>query len=171
MGNLLPGCGASGVGRSPMPDRPSLGRAAGARHPLAEGAGGVGVETHHLPHSARSCERAVRAVGAAGGRSRQAPLASVWGVRGWALSQARPPVLGACGQGRLRGCAGVGAQLSVAAVVSRARFPGLRQVVAIVAWHLSSCRGCGGRRAFLPCLVAPRWCPVPRPVRSLSALQ
>ena len=30
-GRLLPGCGASGMGRSPTPDRPFLGRAAGAR--------------------------------------------------------------------------------------------------------------------------------------------
>ena len=34
-GCLLPGCGVSGVGRSPTPDCPSLGRAAGARFPLA----------------------------------------------------------------------------------------------------------------------------------------
>ena len=40
--------------------------------------------------------------GAPGG----APLAGVWGVRGWALSLARPPVLGACGRGPLpTGCA------------------------------------------------------------------
>ena len=39
-GRLLPGCGASGVGRSPTPDCPPSGRAAGAHHPLAVGAGG-----------------------------------------------------------------------------------------------------------------------------------
>ena len=38
-GCLLPACGASGVRRSPMPNRPSLGRAVGARYPLAGGAG------------------------------------------------------------------------------------------------------------------------------------
>ena len=37
-GALLLGCGASGVGRSPMPDRPSLGRVVGAHYPLAVGA-------------------------------------------------------------------------------------------------------------------------------------
>ena len=41
-GRLLPGCGASGVGRSPGPDCPPSGRAAGAHYPLAVGAGGSG---------------------------------------------------------------------------------------------------------------------------------
>ena len=41
-GRLLPGCGASGVGRSPIPDCPPSGRAAGAHYPLAVGAGGCG---------------------------------------------------------------------------------------------------------------------------------
>ena len=102
---LLPGCGASGGRRSPTPDRPPLGRAAGARHPLAVGAGGVGVGTRHQPHSVRSCEPAVRAVGrhnsAPGGKS----VACAWGIRSWALSHARPPDFGACGRGPLpTGC-------------------------------------------------------------------
>ena len=37
-GRLLPGCGASWVGRSAKPDHLSLGRAAGARYRLAVGA-------------------------------------------------------------------------------------------------------------------------------------
>ena len=41
-GRLLPGCGASGVGRSPTPDCPPCGRAAGAHYPLAVGAGRCG---------------------------------------------------------------------------------------------------------------------------------
>ena len=41
-GRLLPGCGASGVGRSPTPDCPLSGRATGAHYPLAVGAGGCG---------------------------------------------------------------------------------------------------------------------------------
>ena len=41
-GRLLPGCGASGVGRSPTPDCPPSGRASGAHYPLAVGAGGCG---------------------------------------------------------------------------------------------------------------------------------
>ena len=101
LGRLLPACGASGVGRSPTPDRPSLGRAAGAHYPLVVGAGGVGDGTRHQPHGARSCELTVRVVEAARGRPGGAPPACVWGVQGWALSHARPPVLGACGRGLL----------------------------------------------------------------------
>ena len=41
-GRLLPGCGASGVGRSPTPDCPPSGRAAGAHYPLDVGAGVCG---------------------------------------------------------------------------------------------------------------------------------
>ena len=41
-GRLLPGCRASGVGRSPTSDRPPSGRAAGAHYPLAVGVGGCG---------------------------------------------------------------------------------------------------------------------------------
>ena len=41
-GRLLPGCGESGVGRSPTPDCPPSGRAAGAHYPLAVCAGGCG---------------------------------------------------------------------------------------------------------------------------------
>ena len=68
-GRLLPGCGASRVGRSPTPDCPPSGRAAGAHSLLAVGAelvrGDADVGTRHKPHSARSCELALRAVGAA----------------------------------------------------------------------------------------------------------
>ena len=48
--------------------RLSLGRAAGARCPFSVGAGVAGVGTYHKPHSARSCELVLRAVGAAQGR-------------------------------------------------------------------------------------------------------
>ena len=41
-GRLLPGCEASGVGRSPTPDCLPSGRAAAAHYPLAVGAGGCG---------------------------------------------------------------------------------------------------------------------------------
>ena len=51
-----------------------------------------------------------------------------------------------------------------------ARRPGLRHPVAVVAWHLSGCLGCGRRRASLACLVALLWCATPRPVRSLSVV-
>ena len=49
--------------------------------------------TRHQPHCARSCELALRAVGASLGRPGVAPLAWVWGVQGPALSHPRPPVL------------------------------------------------------------------------------
>ena len=67
-GRLPLGCGASGVGRSPTPDCPPSGRAAGAHYPLAVGAGGAGVGTRHQPHSARSCVLCGRHEGARGGR-------------------------------------------------------------------------------------------------------
>ena len=71
-GMRVPGGGASclavgrlGSGALPPPTTRPFGRAAGAHYPLAVGAGGAGVGTRHQPHSARSCELALRAVGAA----------------------------------------------------------------------------------------------------------
>ena len=49
--------------------------------------------TRHQPHFARSCQLALRAVGAAREPQGGAPLAWVWGVRGRALSQPRLLVL------------------------------------------------------------------------------
>ena len=179
-GRLLPGRAASGVGRSPTPDCPSYGRAAGAHYPLAVGAGecgrgdpsptpqrallragfarrgsgmrasgggasclsvgrpgscalpaptarhlsglpgptthwlwvraSAGLGTRHQPHSARSCELALHAVGAARGRPGGAPPACMWGVRGRALSHLRLPALWAGCRGPLPtgcGCGGV----------------------------------------------------------------
>ena len=179
-GRLLPGCGASGVGRSPSPNCLPSGRAAGAHYPLAVGAGGcgcgdpsstpqrallragfarcgggtrapgggtsclgmgrpgsgalppptarplgrlpgptthwlwvrggAGVGTRHQPNSSRSCDLALRSVGAARGRPGGAPPAWMWGVRGRALSHARLPALWAVCQGRIPtgcGCGGV----------------------------------------------------------------
>ena len=40
--------------------------------------------------------------------------------------------------------------------------------VVVVPWYLILCRGCCWRRASLACLVALRWCAVPRPVELLS---
>ena len=170
-GRLLPRCGASGVGRSPTPDCPPSGRAAGAHYQLAVGAGGcgrgdpsptpqcallragfarcgggmrvpgggasclgfgcpgsgalppptarplgglpgptthwlwvrgaAGVGTRHQPHSARSCELALRAVGAAQGPRGGAPPAWVWGIRGRALPHPRLPALWAGCRGPL----------------------------------------------------------------------
>ena len=87
------GVGCPGSGALPPPTAGPLGRAAGAHHPLAAGAGGAGVGTRHQPHSARSCELALRAVEAARGHPGGAPRAWLWGVRGRALSHPRPPVL------------------------------------------------------------------------------
>ena len=98
-GRLLPACGATRFGRSRPPDRPSPGE------------GGVGVGTRHQPHSARSCELTLRAVGPARGRPGGAPLACMSGVQGWALSHPQPPVPRACGQRPLPasfGCGGCG---------------------------------------------------------------
>ena len=68
----VPGGGASclgvvrpGTGTLPTPTSRPFGRAAGAHYPLAVHAGGAGVGTGHEPHSARSDELALRAVGAA----------------------------------------------------------------------------------------------------------
>ena len=68
----VPGGGASclavgrpGSGAHPPPTTRPFGRAAGAHYSLAVGAGGAGMGTRHQPHSARSCELDLRAVGAA----------------------------------------------------------------------------------------------------------
>ena len=86
------GVGCPGSGALQPPTSRPLGRAAGAHYPLAVGAGRAGVGTRHQPGSARSCELAMPPVGAAPGRRGGAPLAWVWGVRGWALSHPRPLV-------------------------------------------------------------------------------
>ena len=67
-GRLVPPCGMSVVGHPPSANRLSLGQAAEARCMFAVAAGGVGVGTRHLPHSACFCELALRAVGVATGR-------------------------------------------------------------------------------------------------------
>ena len=85
-GRLFPGCGGSGSGALPSPTARPFGRAARAHYPLAVGVAGMGVGTRHQPHSARSCELALRAVGAARGCQGKAPLAWVCRVRGRALS-------------------------------------------------------------------------------------
>ena len=180
-GRFLPGCGASGIGRSPTSTACHLGRAARAHYALAVGAGGVGVRTRHQPHCARSCEVVWRAVGAARGHPGGAPLAWLRGVRGRALCHPPPVVLWSVRPGPATDwlwvrCAGGGARLSLAPprvprfVLCCAHFPGLRHPVVVVAWHLSSCRGCGRRRASLACVVARLWCAAPRPVRLLSVL-
>ena len=85
-GRPLPWCGASGVGRSPTPDCPPSGRAAGAHYPLAVGAGGCG---HGGPSQIPQRELLRAGFACCGGGIRVpggAPLAWVWGIRGLALS-------------------------------------------------------------------------------------
>ena len=59
------GVGRQGSGALPPPTTRPFGRAAAAHYPLAVPAGGAGMGTRHQPHSARSCELALRALGAA----------------------------------------------------------------------------------------------------------
>ena len=87
------GVGRPGLGALPTRTARPLGRAPGAHYPLAVGVGGVGVGTHHQPHSARSCQLALCALGAARGRPGGAPLACMRSVPGRALSHPRPLVL------------------------------------------------------------------------------
>ena len=109
-GRLLPGCGASGVGRSPTPICLPSGRAAGAHYPLAVGAGGCG-RGDPSPTPQRALLRAGFARCGAGMRvPGGAPPAWVWGVRGRALSRPRLPALWASCRGPPPtgcGCGGV----------------------------------------------------------------
>ena len=67
--------------------------------------GGAGVGNRHRPHSARSCELALRAVGAARGCPGGAPPPWMWGVRDRVLSHPRLPALWAGCRGPLpTGC-------------------------------------------------------------------
>ena len=122
-GRLLPGCGVSAVGRSPTPDCPPSGRAAGAHYPLAVGAGGCG-----RGDPSQTPQRALLRAGFArcGGGMRVpggAPLAWMWGVRGRALSHPRLPALWAGCRGPLPtgcGCGGVPAWGAVTKPAARA---------------------------------------------------
>ena len=104
------GMGSPGSGALPSPTARPLGGLPGPTTHCLRVRGGAGGGTNHQPHSARSCELALRAVGAAGGRPGGAPPAWVWGVRGRALSQPRLPALWAGCRGPLPtgcGCGGV----------------------------------------------------------------
>ena len=110
-GTRAPGGGASclGVGRPgsgalPPPTARPLGGLLGPITHWLWVRGGAGVGTRHQPHSARSCELALRAVGAARGRPGGAPPAWVWGVWGRVLSEPRLPALWAGCWGPLPTC-------------------------------------------------------------------
>ena len=114
-GMRAPGGGASclGVGRPgsgalPPPTARPLGWLPGPTTHWLWVRGGAGVGTRHQPHCARSCELALRTVGAARGRPGGAPPASVWGVRGRALSHPQLPALWAGCRGPLPTCCGCG---------------------------------------------------------------
>ena len=118
-GHLLPGCGASGVERSRTPTARPLGGLPGPTTHWLWVRGDAGVGTRHQPHSARSCVLWGRHEGARGG----APLASVWGVRGRALSHPRLPAFWAGCRGPLPtgcGCGGVRAWGAVTNPTARA---------------------------------------------------
>ena len=109
-GASCPGVGRPGSGALPPPTARPLGGLQGPTTHWLWVRGRAGVGTRHQPHSARSCELALRAVGAARGRPGGAPPAWVWGVRGRALSHPRLPALWAGCRGPLPtgcGCGGV----------------------------------------------------------------
>ena len=107
-GCLLPGCGASGVGRSPTPDCPPSGRLPGPTTHLLWVRGGAGVGTRHQPHSACTCMLWGRHEGARGGRLLPGFGASGVGrsptpdcpPSGWAAGAHYPLAVGAGGRGR-----------------------------------------------------------------------
>ena len=104
------GVGPPGSNALPSPTARPLGGLPGPTTHWLWVWGGAGVQTRHQPHSARSCELALRAVGAARGRPGGAPPAWVWGVRGRALAHPLLPALWAGCWGPLPtgcGCGGV----------------------------------------------------------------
>ena len=99
------GVGCPGSGALQPPTARPLGALPGPTSDQLWVRGGAGVGNRHRPHSARSCELALRAVGAARGCRGGAPPAWVWGVRGRVLSHPRLPALWAGCRGPLpTGC-------------------------------------------------------------------
>ena len=144
----LPGCGASGSGRSPTPDRPSLGCAAGAPYPLAVRVGGVGLGAL----SATPQRALLRAVRAARGRPRGGRCLPRCGAPG--VGRSCTPTARPCCVRPGPATHWLWVRFSLAPspvprfVVCCSSFPGLRHLLAVVAWHLSLYRVCGWR-----CLV------------------
>ena len=164
-GLRVPGGGASclGVGRLgsgalPPPTARPLGGLPGLTTHWLRVREGAGVGTHHQLHSARSCELALRALRATGGRPGGAPPAWVRGVRGRALSHPRLPALWAGCRGPLPtgcGCGGVRASGPVPNPTARALASWL---CALWGWHedarrgrlLPACGASGVRRSPTP---------------------
>ena len=105
--------GRPGSGALPAPTARPLGGLPGPTTHWLWVRGGAGVGTRHQPHSARSFELALRAMGAARGRpGGGAPPAWVWGVRGRALSHPGLPALCAGFRGPLpTGCGSKGVRV------------------------------------------------------------
>ena len=104
------GVGRLGSGALPPPTARPLGGLPGPTTHWLWMRGGAGVGTRHQPHSARSFELALRAVGWHEGAKGGPPAAWVWGVRGRALSYPRLPALWAGCRGPLPtgcGCGGL----------------------------------------------------------------
>ena len=173
-------CSREGLlGLGAHPSCPSLERAVSARDYVA---------AHRPLHGSRCCKLAVRAGKVARGRR----LPVLLGVRpGWSTHclsvrctgfGARTPhctcglvavrLLGAARSSHGGAIRGVKCCLAPSPlpwfVAGCARCLRLRQPVAVVARHLSVCRGCDRRHASLAFLMAPCWCAAPRPVRLLS---
>ena len=105
-----PGVGRPGLGAPPPSTARPLGGLLGPTVHWLWVLGGAGVGTRHQPHSARFCELALRAVGAARGRPGGALPAWPPGVRRPALSHLQLPALWAGCRGPLPtgcGCGGV----------------------------------------------------------------
>ena len=162
-GGLLPGCGASWVGRSPAPNDSSF-RACG-RGPLPTGCGCGGCwRGDPSPTPQRALLRAGFACCGGGTRAPGgAPLAWVWGVRGRALSHPRPLISS--------GAAGARFSLAVGAVCGRGGPAVLgtfsRAVVRRVLCALPGFAAPGGPCGLAPVLVPWLWpaaclCGVPR---------
>ena len=150
-------CQALSLPRPPVP----WGGQPGFREPCFPGAVCVGGGTQHWPHSVRSCEPSLRAVGVAGGRPwGRAPRAILRGRLGLgALALPWLPVCGAGGQGALltccgRGCVGVG--------VPPVRGAGGRAWVRVVCVVPLRCL-CAGECVAVRCVSWCRgaWCCIP----------
>ena len=181
-GRLFPGCGASGVGCSPIPDRSSF-RACG-RGSLPTGCGCAGCRRGDpSPTPQRALLRAGFArcgggmrvpgggasclgVGRPGTGALPAPTARPFGRAAGARFLLAVGVVCGCGCPAVLGTFSRAAVRRVLCALPGFAAPGGRCGLAP-----ASCPGCGWRRASLACLVAPRWCAAPRPVRSLSVLR
>ena len=110
-GRLLPWCGASGVGRSPTPDGSPFGACCRGPLPGGCGCGGMRAWGPVTNPTARACELALRAVGAAGG-SPGGPLLPGPGASGVGRSPTSDSSsFRACSEGPLPtgcGCGGCG---------------------------------------------------------------